>query len=93
MYFQDQIDLLENLQVLGGGRYDRASSEESQSVTGPAQSAEDRAFSPRVGLVYQPTSWLGLYGSYAESFGAMARADLDRELRIDRIGRQGCPAW
>jgi iron complex outermembrane recepter protein len=73
LYFQDQIDLLENLHVLGGGRYDWASTEESQSVTGPAQSAEDRAFSPRVGLVYQPTSWLGLYGSYTESFGAMAQ--------------------
>jgi len=73
LYFQDQIELLENLQVLGGGRFDWAGSEESQSVTGPAQSAEDRAFSPRVGLVYQPTTWLGLYGSYAESFGAMAQ--------------------
>ncbi len=73
LYFQDQIDLLENLHVLGGGRYDWASTEESESITGPAESNEDRAFSPRVGLVYQPTSWLALYGSYTESFGAMAQ--------------------
>jgi iron complex outermembrane recepter protein len=73
LYFQDQIDLLENLHVLAGGRYDWASIEEPQSVTDPAGSAEDRAFSPRVGLVYQPTSWLGFYGSYTESFGAFAQ--------------------
>ncbi len=73
LYFQDQIDLLENLHVLGGGRYDWAGSEQSESAAGPAGSAEERAFSPRVGLVYQPTSWLGLYGSYTESFGAMAQ--------------------
>jgi iron complex outermembrane recepter protein len=73
LYFQDHIDLLENLHVLGGGRYDWAGSEQSESAAGPAGSAEDRAFSPRVGLVYQPTWWLGLYGSYTESFGASAQ--------------------
>ena len=30
----------------------------------------DEKFSPRVGLVYQPWSWLSLYGNYVESFGA-----------------------
>ncbi|MGH8653517.1 MAG: TonB-dependent siderophore receptor [Gammaproteobacteria bacterium] len=78
LYFQDQIDLLENLHVQGGGRYDWASSEESQSATGPAKRVEDRAFSPRVGLIYQPTSWLGLYGSYSESFGAFAQLGRSR---------------
>jgi iron complex outermembrane recepter protein len=78
LYFQDQIDLLENLHVLGGGRYDWAGSEESQSAADPAESIGDRAFSPRVGLVYQPTSWLGLYGSYTESFGAFAQLGRSR---------------
>lgn len=73
LYIHDQIDLLDNLHVLGGGRYDWASSEESQSAANSAERVEDRAFSPRVGLVYQPTPWLGLYGSYAESFGAFAQ--------------------
>ncbi|MGH8582511.1 MAG: TonB-dependent siderophore receptor, partial [Gammaproteobacteria bacterium] len=78
LYFQDQIDLLENLHVQGGGRYDWASTKESQSVTDPTERVEDRAFSPHVGLVYQPTSWLGLYASYAESFGAFAQLGRSR---------------
>jgi iron complex outermembrane receptor protein len=69
VYFQDQIDLLDNLHLLGGGRYDRATTE-SQSGTSPTDRIEDEAFSPRVGLVYQPLPWLALYGSYVESFGS-----------------------
>ncbi|MDQ3773503.1 MAG: TonB-dependent siderophore receptor [Pseudomonadota bacterium] len=68
VYFQDQIDLLDNLHLLGGGRYDWATTE-SQSDTNPTDRIEDEAFSPRVGLVYQPLPWLALYGSYVESFG------------------------
>lgn len=33
------------------------------------QNAADRAFSPRLGAVVQPTSWLSFYGNYSESFG------------------------
>lgn len=29
----------------------------------------DSAFSPRLGLLYQPMPWLSLYGNYVESFG------------------------
>jgi iron complex outermembrane recepter protein len=68
VYFQDQIDILDNLHLLGGGRYDWATTE-SQSGTSPTDRIEDEAFSPRVGLVYQPLPWLSLYGSYIESLG------------------------
>ena len=36
--------------------------------TNPLQ--HNQAFSPRLGLVYQPVPWLGFYGSYTKSFGA-----------------------
>jgi iron complex outermembrane recepter protein len=68
VYFQDQIDILDNLHLLGGGRYDWATTE-SQSGTSPTDRIKDEAFSPRVGLVYQPLPWLSLYGSYIESLG------------------------
>jgi iron complex outermembrane receptor protein len=61
---------------LGGGRYDGATSA-FQLDTNPGDKTKDEAFSPRVGLVYQPLSWLALYGSYVESFGA-ANAGLSR---------------
>ncbi len=73
VYFQDQIDLLDNLHLLGGGRYDWATTE-SQSGASPTERIEDEAFSPRVGLVYQPLPWLALYGSYVESFGGASSA-------------------
>ncbi|MGH8611813.1 MAG: TonB-dependent siderophore receptor [Gammaproteobacteria bacterium] len=34
------------------------------------QQRRDQEFSPRVGILYQPWSWLGVYGNWAQSFGA-----------------------
>jgi len=76
IYFQDQITLWDKLHILGGGRYDWATSRSSFSDVSLADAeaneseAEDQAFSPRVGLVYQPWPWLSLYGNYVESLGA-----------------------
>ncbi len=76
VYFQDQITLLDKLHILGGGRYDWATNKNGFSGTSldDARANEeentDEAFSPRVGLVYQPWPWLSLYGNYVESFGA-----------------------
>lgn len=71
IYLQDQIDLLDNVHLLLGGRYDNA---ESFSVCCGSEAAKsmDGAddFSPRVGLVYQPLTWLALYGNYVESFSS-----------------------
>jgi iron complex outermembrane receptor protein len=71
VYFQDQIDLLDNLHLLGGGRYDDAIFEfDAREAFGSFAQADDTAFSPRVGIVYQPLPWLSLYGNYVESFGS-----------------------
>lgn len=77
IYFQDQITLWDKLHILGGGRYDWASSSSgfsanslSDALTLSDQSEIDvTKFSPRVGLVYQPWPWLSVYGNYAESLG------------------------
>lgn len=78
IYFQDQIKLWDDkLHILGGGRYDWA-----KSATGFSESSfadinesktDDEHFSPRVGLLYQPWSWLSLYGNYTESLGSNNR--------------------
>lgn len=66
VYVQDQIDLLDNLHLLIGGRLDFA--EQYQNLFGEISEQSDTAFSPRVGLVYQPVEPLSLYASFSRSF-------------------------
>jgi iron complex outermembrane receptor protein len=76
VYFQDHIVLWEKLHIMGGGRYDwatigRGYSDTSYSAADDARrNRKDDEFSPRVGILYQPWSWLSIYGNWAESFGS-----------------------
>lgn len=78
VYFQDQITLWDKLHILGGGRYDWATSSNGFSGTSQAEATtalkdnklDSEKFSPRVGLLYRPWDWLSLYGNYTESIGA-----------------------
>ncbi|MEH1807640.1 TonB-dependent siderophore receptor [Nostoc sp.] len=66
-YLQDQISILDNLKLLVGGRLDWVSQNQTNSgIDSPEQN--DSAFSPRVGLVYQPSKSVSLYTSYSQSF-------------------------
>lgn len=78
VYFQDQITFWDKLHILGGGRYDWATNR-SGFVSGAGESLatakanrqginNDR-FSPRVGVLYQPWTWMSLFGNYSESLG------------------------
>ena len=67
IYLQDQIDLSRQLKVLIGGRVDWASQKYDFSES-PDTSQSDTAFSPRVGLVYQPSEDHSIYASYSRSF-------------------------
>jgi iron complex outermembrane recepter protein len=70
-YLQDQIALLDNLKLLIGGRYDWISTDFEQNDTiNPVRN--DGAFSPRIGLVYQPSEEVSLYASYTRSFFPIA---------------------
>ncbi|GJD15194.1 ferrichrome-iron receptor [Rivularia sp. IAM M-261] len=69
VYLQDQIAFTNNLKLLIGGRYDWVSSEnEILSNDIDEQVQNDGAFSPRIGLVYQPSDTVSLYASYSRSF-------------------------
>jgi len=71
VYFQDQVTFNEQWKLLIGGRYDWIS-DGTGSITNdgianiPIQN--DGAFSPRIGLVYQPSKNVSLYTSYTRSF-------------------------
>ncbi|NWF59552.1 MAG: TonB-dependent siderophore receptor [Fischerella sp.] len=67
VYLQDQIALSDNLKLLIGGRYDWVS-DESEGTGVEKTQLNDSAFSPRIGLVYQPSKAVSLYASYSRSF-------------------------
>ncbi|HEY9737963.1 MAG TPA: TonB-dependent siderophore receptor, partial [Trichocoleus sp.] len=70
-YVQDQIELLPNLKLLAGLRYDTAYQfRTTQDLGAPRDefAQTDSAFSPRIGVVYQPVEPVSLYASYTRSF-------------------------
>ncbi len=70
IYAQDQISLWDQWHLLLGGRFDNAmySGRNSEGVT--TDHTDDDNFSPRIGLLYQPVSWLGAYVNYVSGFNA-----------------------
>ncbi|MEM9485046.1 MAG: TonB-dependent siderophore receptor [Cyanobacteria bacterium P01_F01_bin.116] len=82
VYLQDQIYLTDNLIVLAGLRYDTVD-QETTSTTSTAfgdivdeTEQNDDAVTPRIGVVYQPTDTISLYGSYAQSFTPNGGTDI-----------------
>lgn len=75
LYFQDHITLWDKLHITGGGRYDWARTGRGAGASFDAAEAvlparKDEGFSPRVGVLYQPWRWLGVYGNWTTSFSA-----------------------
>jgi len=76
VYVQDQISLTDSLELLVGGRYDWAEDGNGFSSTSLAEAdsilelADDKAFSPRVGLLYKISPDFSVYGSFSRSFGS-----------------------
>lgn len=68
-YIQDQVTLTENLKLLLGGRFSSVSTtSEDLLVEDSKSSGSNQAFSPRLGIVYQPFKPISLYASYSRSF-------------------------
>jgi len=63
---QDQIILADNLRLLLTGRFDAFTQTGDFDSPSPVQSGD--AFSPRVGIVYQPIPPISLYANFAQSF-------------------------
>ncbi|BAY66408.1 TonB-dependent siderophore receptor [Calothrix brevissima NIES-22] len=75
IYFQDFIEILPNLKLLAGGRLDlNDSSLVNRQTAETVNSQSNSHFSPRVGLVYQPSSTTSLYFSWSNSFNPQFRA-------------------
>jgi iron complex outermembrane recepter protein len=68
VYLQDQITLLDNLKLVLGGRFDSYDSEDRYSDSSSNTSSEASEFSPRAGIVYQPSETVSLYANYSRAF-------------------------
>ncbi|AFZ29234.1 TonB-dependent siderophore receptor [Gloeocapsa sp. PCC 7428] len=71
VYLQDQVELLPNLKLLAGVRYDNFTQFRTQEFfPDPREEFEqtDSAWTPRFGIVYQPIEPISLYASYSRSF-------------------------
>ncbi|RAM53527.1 MAG: TonB-dependent siderophore receptor [Hapalosiphonaceae cyanobacterium JJU2] len=68
IYLQDQIALTDGLKVMVGGRFDTFDQKYEDLLNDTESSGSDSAFSPRLGIVYQPIPAISLYASYTRSF-------------------------
>ena len=65
---QDQITLFDNLKLLLSGRFDAVSQDSTNNRTDETSGQDVTAFTPTVGLVYQPIQPISLYANFARSF-------------------------
>lgn len=73
-YVQDQLEITKQWKLLAGIRYDHFEMDQTDVLT-PANDEFDstnHAWSPRVGVVWQPTETQSYYVSYGESFNPFA---------------------
>jgi iron complex outermembrane recepter protein len=68
IYVQDQVTIAANLKLLLGVRFDTFNQTTEDQLADTEQEQSDDAFSPRVGIVYQPMPAISLYASYSRSF-------------------------
>lgn len=88
-YIQDQVTIAENFKVVLGGRFDIIEqTSEDLLVSGSKESQQQEAFSPRIGIVYQPIQPISLYASYSRSFLPSTGRSLDGDLFEPERGTQ-----
>jgi iron complex outermembrane receptor protein len=68
IFLQNQIAFADNLKLLVGGRFDTVDQNSKDLRNGSESGRYDSAFTPRLGIVYQPIEPISLYASYSQSF-------------------------
>lgn len=68
LYVQDQIEVDEHLQFIGGLRYDHFDFSARDRRSNVTQGRVDDLVSPRAGVVVKPVANLAFYGSYSVSY-------------------------
>jgi iron complex outermembrane receptor protein len=84
-YLQDQIDIGDKVNLLAGVRYDHA----QQSDHGTTQYAsDDKAWSPRVGVVFKPVPNVSLFADFTRSFQSKPEPTIDGKPIDPEKGKQ-----
>ena len=73
-YVLDQFEITPEWKLLGGARYDVFEAKQDDRVATDDFSRTDKEWSPRGGIVWQPTDWQSYYFSYGSSFNPSAEA-------------------
>ncbi|MBI1780195.1 MAG: TonB-dependent receptor [Sphingobacteriales bacterium] len=80
-YAQDLISLTSNFKLLAGVRYSMQQNQRAtvdtlaKNTRGFVKAYTTRAFSPRIGLVYQPTKTVSVFASYTNNFSPNTGVD------------------
>lgn len=89
-YIQDLIDLTHGFKLMLGGRYDVVDqfNRPKGGVAAPGREITEHAFSPRAGLIYQPTTATSIYASYSKSFSPQFGRSRTNEFFGPQEGKQ-----
>lgn len=95
LFLQDQITLTDNLKLLIGGRFDIVDQDSSLTAVSAGDitndttdQQQDEAFSPRIGIVYQPIEPLSLYASFSRSFAPNSGTTVNGDILEPTRGTQ-----
>ena len=88
LYIQDQISLLDNLILVLGGRFDIVNVRTKDFIASTTEFQQDEAFSPQVGIVYNPIEPISLYASYSRSFLQTVGRTFDNSIFEPQRGTQ-----
>lgn len=86
IYIQDLVSVLDNLKVLAGVRYSYQQNEKATvdtfktGTSGYVNKYKSDAFSPRLGIVFQPTKAMSLFTSYTNSFTVNTGTDINNNV-------------
>ncbi|MCC5648467.1 TonB-dependent receptor [Nostoc sp. XA013] len=88
IYLQDQIAFSDNFKLLIGGRFDTVDQNQFDRLLNTPSSQYDEAFTPRLGIVYQPIEPISLYASYSRSFAPNSAQRADNTFLESERGTQ-----
>jgi iron complex outermembrane recepter protein len=84
LFAQDLLSIGEHVKILIGGRFDFFNNNFTDRDTDTSSSSEETAFSPRIGIVYQPIKQVSIYAGWSRSFEPVFG-------EVDRLGNRFVP--